>query len=49
MDIGQTIKHIPIIISGAIKILQEDEEGNELLLYFIEIGDTTTEFIIQNP
>jgi CRP/FNR family transcriptional regulator len=40
MEIGQTVTHMPLILSGAIKILQEDKEGNDLLLYFIERGDT---------
>ncbi|MBP1840171.1 Crp/Fnr family transcriptional regulator [Formosa algae] len=42
MDIGQTISHMPLLISGALKILREDEQGDELLLYFIEQGDTCT-------
>ncbi|MHA7943533.1 Crp/Fnr family transcriptional regulator [Formosa sp. 3Alg 14/1] len=42
MDIGQTISHMPLLISGALKILREDEKGDELLLYFIEQGDTCT-------
>ncbi len=40
MDIGQRIKAMPLLFDGAIKILTEDKEGDELLLYFIEIGDT---------
>lgn len=40
MDIGQYISAMPLLISGAIKILREDAEGNELLLYFLEKGDT---------
>ncbi len=40
MEIGQTVTHMPIILSGAIKVLQEDKDGNDLLLYFIERGDT---------
>ena len=40
MDIGQKITHIPIIVNGSIKILSEDEEGHELLLYYLELGDT---------
>lgn len=40
IDIGQPITHIPLLLSGAIKILREDQQGNELLLYFIERGDT---------
>jgi len=40
MDIGQDITAMPLIFSGAIKILREDDQGDELLLYFIEKGDT---------
>jgi len=40
IDIGSYVKSIPLLISGAIKILREDEEGDELLLYFLERGDT---------
>jgi CRP/FNR family transcriptional regulator len=40
IDIGSKIEFMPLIISGAIKILREDEKGDELVLYFIEQGDT---------
>lgn len=40
MDIGEYIKSMPLLISGVIKILREDENGDELLLYFLERGDT---------
>jgi CRP/FNR family transcriptional regulator len=40
IDIGSDIKFMPLVISGAIKILREDEKGDELVLYFIEQGDT---------
>lgn len=40
IDIGNYIKFMPLILKGAIKILREDNEGNELLLYFLERGDT---------
>lgn len=40
MDIGQYITAMPLLISGAIKILREDPDGDELLLYFLEKGDT---------
>ena len=40
MDIGQQINYMPLLFDGAIKILTEDSEGDELLLYFIEVGDT---------
>ncbi|WP_422081531.1 Crp/Fnr family transcriptional regulator [Ulvibacterium sp.] len=42
MDIGQSITHMPLLLNGAIKILREDEKGDELVLYYIERGDTCT-------
>ncbi|OMP30550.1 MULTISPECIES: Crp/Fnr family transcriptional regulator [Mangrovimonas] len=42
IEIGEYIKFMPLLISGAIKILREDQEGDELILYFIERGDTCT-------
>lgn len=40
MDIGQMLTHMPLVISGSVKIMKEDREGNELLLYYLELGDT---------
>lgn len=40
MDIGQTIKYFPIVINGSLKVMTEDKNGNELLLYYLEMGDT---------
>ena len=40
MEIGQFIKGMPLLISGVVKILRVDDEGDELLLYFLEAGDT---------
>ena len=40
IDFGDYIKKMPLLISGAIKILREDFDEGELLLYFIERGDT---------
>jgi CRP/FNR family transcriptional regulator len=40
IEIGDYIKTMPLLLSGAIKILREDENGDELLLYFLERGDT---------
>ncbi len=40
MEVGQYIKAMPLLIEGAIKILRDDEDGDELLLYFLERGDT---------
>ncbi|AXO79565.1 Crp/Fnr family transcriptional regulator [Olleya aquimaris] len=40
IEIGDYIKSMPLLVSGAIKILREDKDGDELILYFIEQGDT---------
>jgi len=40
MEIGEYINAMPLLVSGAIKILREDSDGDELLLYFLEKGDT---------
>ncbi len=40
IEIGDYVRSMPLLISGAIKILREDENGDELLLYFLEPGDT---------
>ncbi len=34
------IKVIPLLISGLIKVYKEDESGNEVLLYYIEPGES---------
>ncbi|AUC81759.1 Crp/Fnr family transcriptional regulator [Lacinutrix sp. Bg11-31] len=40
IEIGDYIKSMPLLVEGAIKIIREDEKGDELVLYFIEQGDT---------
>jgi len=40
IDFGDYIKNMPLLLNGAIKILREDFDEGELLLYFIEKGDT---------
>jgi len=40
IDLGSIIEQMPLLIDGAIKVLREDEDGDELLLYFLEKGDT---------
>ena len=40
MEIGNYIKGMPLLVSGAIKILRDDKNGDELLLYYLEKGDT---------
>jgi len=40
IDIGQDLNFIPLLIHGNIKVLREDSNENELLLYVLETGDT---------
>jgi len=40
MEIGQYVKSMPLLVKGAIKILRDDDDGDELLLYFLEQGET---------
>lgn len=40
VDIGMLITHMPLVISGSIKIMTEDEKGDELLLYYLEMAET---------
>ena len=40
MDVGQPMTCIPLLLDGAIKIMRLDNEGEEMLLYFLESGDS---------
>jgi len=40
IDIGEAMTHIPLILSGAVKIIRQEKVGDELVLYFLEKGDT---------
>ncbi len=40
IDIGENMTHIPLILSGSVKIIRQEKEGDELVLYFLEKGDT---------
>ncbi|MCF6167746.1 Crp/Fnr family transcriptional regulator [Lutibacter sp.] len=40
IDIGDEMSHVPLILNGAVKIIREDKKGDEIVLYFLEKGDT---------
>lgn len=40
MATGNIIKVIPLVFDGTIKVMREDEEGNEILLYYIKPGES---------
>lgn len=40
VDYGDHIKYIPLVLDGVLKVLRENEDGKEVLLYFLERGQT---------
>ena len=40
IEVGSYVQGMPLLISGAIKVLRDDKNGDELLLYYLEQGDT---------
>ena len=42
IEYGQNLRRIPLILNGAIKILRVDAMGDELLIYYLEKGETCT-------
>ena len=40
IDKGDSITHMPLILNGAIKIVDEDKDGHEYLMYYLEMGDS---------
>ncbi|MBE9488762.1 MAG: Crp/Fnr family transcriptional regulator [Bacteroidetes bacterium] len=40
IDIDDEMTHIPLIVEGVIKIMREDDSGDEIALYYLEKGNT---------
>ncbi|MEE9350281.1 MAG: Crp/Fnr family transcriptional regulator [Flavobacteriaceae bacterium] len=40
IDVGSKITQVPLLLNGAVKIMREDKNGDEIILYFLERGDT---------
>ena len=40
LDIGQPVRMMPIILSGTVKVSRMDEEGRELLLYYVNPNES---------
>jgi CRP/FNR family transcriptional regulator, anaerobic regulatory protein len=40
IDIGQEMTHIPLILEGVVKIMRQEKNGDEIVIYFLERGDT---------
>jgi len=40
MDYGSYIRQVPLVIEGSIKVMREGDDGHEILLYFLQAGET---------
>ena len=40
IDIDDNMTHIPLILDGIVKIIRKDKNGDEIVIYFLERGDT---------
>jgi CRP/FNR family transcriptional regulator len=40
LEMGNYIKSIPLVVEGSIKVMREDSEGNEILLYYVDASNT---------
>lgn len=40
LDIGQTVRVIPLLLKGTLKIARQDDNGKELLLYYVNAEET---------
>jgi CRP/FNR family transcriptional regulator len=40
IEIGQTARQMPIMLSGSLNISRTDEDGRELLLYYVNAGES---------
>jgi len=39
LELGQRVSSMPIVISGTVRIFRDDDEGNELFLYYLNKND----------
>lgn len=40
LDIGQTVRQVPLILEGSVKVSRVDEDGRALLLYYINPNES---------
>ena len=40
LDMNAYIKSLPLVLSGSLKVIRTDEEGKEILLYYIKPGES---------
>ena len=40
IDVDDEMTHIPLLVEGVVKIMREDERGDDIALYYLEKGNT---------
>jgi CRP/FNR family transcriptional regulator len=40
LDMDSYVNYIPIVVSGSIKVIRTEEDGREILLYYIQSGES---------
>lgn len=40
MDYGEYVRLVPLVLKGSLKVMRENEEGQELFLYFLNAGES---------
>ncbi len=40
IDQGVPIQYVPIVLEGTLRVVRQDEDGHELLLYYLSAGDS---------
>jgi CRP/FNR family transcriptional regulator len=40
MDYGKYIRMMPLVVKGTLKVLKKDDNGNEILLYYLSSNET---------
>ena len=40
LDYGEYVRLVPLVITGTVKVVRENEEGKEIFLYYLNSGET---------
>ncbi len=53
LKVGDVIRVVPIVLSGLIKVVRQDDDGHELLLYYVNAAEscamTVTSYMQRSP
>jgi len=40
LDYNNYVKWVPIVLEGSLRVVRENEDGQEIFLYYLQVGDT---------